>query len=70
MRVVLTRQPQNYIVLIFTHWKLCLADAIRNFKWMKIIQISDYFKCCWLMSRFVFNIIAFLFNVLIKKIYI
>ena len=25
--------------LIFTHLKLCLADAIHNFKWVKIIHI-------------------------------
>ena len=24
---------------IFTHLKLCLADAIHNFKWVKIIEI-------------------------------
>ena len=24
---------------MFTHLKLCLADAIHNFKWVKIIQI-------------------------------
>ena len=24
---------------IFPHLKLCLADAIHNFKWVKIIQI-------------------------------
>ena len=24
---------------IFTHIKLCFADAIHNFKWVKIIQI-------------------------------
>ena len=24
---------------LFTHLKLCLADAIHNFKWVKIIQI-------------------------------
>ena len=24
---------------IFTHSKLCLADAIHNFKWVKIIQV-------------------------------
>ena len=24
---------------IFTHLQLCLADAIHNFKWVKIIQI-------------------------------
>ena len=29
----------NYSIRIFTHLKLCLADAIHNFKWMKIIQI-------------------------------
>ena len=31
--------PPNYLIWIFTHLKLCLADAIHNFKWMKIIQI-------------------------------
>ena len=31
--------PPNYSILIFTHLKLCLADAIHNFKWVKIIQI-------------------------------
>ena len=25
---------------MFTHLKLCLADAIHNFKWVKIIQID------------------------------
>ena len=24
---------------MFTHLKLCLADAIHNFKWVEIIQI-------------------------------
>ena len=28
-----------YSIWIFTHLKLCLADAIHNFKWVKIIQI-------------------------------
>ena len=36
---VLTLQPTNYLIGIFTHLKLCLADAIHNFKWPKIIQI-------------------------------
>ena len=27
------------LIGIFTHMKLCLADAIHNFKWVKIIQI-------------------------------
>ena len=26
---------------MFTHFKLCLADAIHNLKWVKIIQISQ-----------------------------
>ena len=35
-----------------------LADAIYNFKWVKIIQIWQnggkiVFKSCWLMSRFI-----------------
>ena len=29
----------NYSIWIFTHLKLCLADAIHNFKWVKIVQI-------------------------------
>ena len=35
----LTLYPPNYAIWIFTHLKLCLADAIHNFKWVKIIQI-------------------------------
>ena len=35
----LTLNPPNY--LIVTHLNLCLADAIHNFKWVKIIQISQ-----------------------------
>ena len=35
----LTLQPPKYAILIFTHSKVCLADAIHNFKWVKIIQI-------------------------------
>ena len=27
---------------MFTYLKLCLADAIHNFKWVKIIQIWQY----------------------------
>ena len=29
----------SVIIWIFTHLKLCLADAIHNFKWVKIIHI-------------------------------
>ena len=39
--VLLTLQPPNYSIWMFTHLKLCLADAIHNFKWVKIIQISQ-----------------------------
>ena len=35
----LTIQPPNYSIWIFTHLTLCLADAIHNLKWVKIIQI-------------------------------
>ena len=35
----LTLWPPNYLIWIFTQLKLCLADAIHNFKWVKIIQI-------------------------------
>ena len=40
-----------YSIWIFTHLKLCLADAIHNFKWVKIIQI-------WQNGRQLFSIIA------------
>ena len=29
---------KNYLIGIFTHLKLCLADVIHNFKWVIIIQ--------------------------------
>ena len=35
----LTLLPLNYLIVIFTPLKLCLADAIHNFKGVKIIQI-------------------------------
>ena len=35
----LTLLPPSYLIEIFTHLKVCLADAIHNFKWVKIIQI-------------------------------
>ena len=35
----LTLTPPNYSIVIFTHLKLCLADVIHNFKWVKIMQI-------------------------------
>ena len=36
---LLTLWPPSYSIGIFTHLKLRLADAIHNFKWVKIIQI-------------------------------
>ena len=33
--------PPNHSIWIFTHLKLFLADAMHNFKWVKIIQISQ-----------------------------
>ena len=37
--MVLTLSLPNYLIRIFIHSKLCLADAIHNFKCVKIIQI-------------------------------
>ena len=31
--------PPKSLIWIFTHLKLCLADAIHNFKWVKSVQI-------------------------------
>ena len=36
--------PPNYWIGILIHLKLCLADAIHNFKWMKNIQIWQKMK--------------------------
>ena len=38
--LALTLQP-SYLIIIFTLLKLCLADAVHNFKRVKIIQIFD-----------------------------
>ena len=35
----LTFESPRYLIGIFTHLKMCLADAIHNFKWVKIIQM-------------------------------
>ena len=37
--VCFTLLPPSYLFGIFTHLKLCLANAIHNFKWVKFIQI-------------------------------
>ena len=34
-----TLWPPNFLIVFFTRLKLCLADAIHNFKWGKIIPI-------------------------------
>ena len=53
---------QNFNIIRTTaSLKLCLSDAIHNFKWVKIIQIWQnggklFFKSCWLMSHFILNI--------------
>ena len=36
---VLRVKTPTYLIEIFTHLKLCLADAIHNFKWVKIMPI-------------------------------
>ena len=36
-----TLQLPSYLIGIFTHLKLCLADSIHNFKWVKCIQIRQ-----------------------------
>ena len=40
-RKALTLLQANYSIRIFTKLKLGLADAIHNFKWVKIIQIRQ-----------------------------
>ena len=57
-------QPPNYSIWIFTHLKLCLADAIPNFKWVKIIQIwqnggqlfSNFADWCHILSLTLFKV--------------
>ena len=31
----------KYLIVIFTHLQLCLAEAIHNFKWVKIRRFPD-----------------------------
>ena len=50
--------PFNHqIIVIFTHLNLCLADAIHNFKWVKIIQI-------WQNGGWIFSNLADICHVL------
>ena len=74
-RMFLTFKPPNYSIWIFTHLKLCLADAIHNFKWVKIIpiwknggQLFSNIAINLLMSYFIFNMFKTWYSyVLIKK---
>ena len=51
---------------IFIHHKLCLADAIFNFKWLKIIQIWQRYwiidllidVTIYLKQKLVFNVLV------------
>ena len=36
---ILTLYSPNYLIVIFNHLKLCLADTIHDFKWVKILRI-------------------------------
>ena len=69
-----TLSPPKYLIGIFTHLKLCLANAIHNFKCVKIIQIRQnggqlFLNLAKEMSRFIFNMCQNrVFNVLIKKV--
>ena len=66
-------QPPNYSIWILTHLKLCLADAIHNFKWVKIIHIwqnggqlfSNLTDWCHVYFQHVQKLIG---NVLIKNV--
>ena len=41
---------QNYLIWIFTHLKLCLADAIHNFKWVKLFRFDKMeVNCCQIL---------------------
>ena len=54
----LTLQPPNYSFYIFTHFNLCLADAIHTFKWVTLfrfdkMEVNDF----EILSRFIFNML-------------
>ena len=66
-----TLVPPNYSIWIVTHLKLCLADAIHNFKWVEIIQIwqngdqlfSNIADWCHILPSHVWKVVL---NVLIQ----
>ena len=67
----LTISPWNYLVGIFTHLKLCLADAIHNFKCVKIIEIWQNGNDILLIyfTFYLQDVQKLLFNVLINMIW-
>ena len=56
------RHASNYLIGIFTHLVLCLADAIHNFKWVKVIRIRQNWGqrfwniVYWCHIIFIFNV--------------
>ena len=52
----LTHQPSTYVIGISTHLKLCLADAIHNFKWVKIIDKMEVNDLEILLIDFTFHL--------------
>ena len=45
------RAPKGLYTIIFTHLKLCLADATHNFRWVKIVQIISKYMSFISTSR-------------------
>ena len=68
----LTLQQPSYLIGIFSHLKLCLADAIHNFKWAKIIQIwkkidvNDFEILLFDVTFYPKHVQKLVFNALIK----
>ena len=45
--VDLTLYPPNYLIWIFTHLKLCLADAIHNFNEWRLFRFDKMEVNCF-----------------------
>ena len=69
--VTFTPQPLSYCIGILTHLKLCFADAIHNFKWVKMIQIwPNGGQLFWILAdlcQILRHVWKVLFNVQIKN---
>ena len=55
---MLTFEALKQIIKIFTHLKLCLANAIHNFKWPKIADICliwDQTFASWCLNSWCLN---------------